>query len=216
GVVALAGLLLWQLNQRGSVFDPSSVGGWSSDPLLLAAPLAITLAGSLMMLRFYPPLVRLAARFLLLLRGTAVAIGLRRAGRAPASYARVTLLVILAIAVGTFAASYGPTVDRSYEDRARYTAGIDLRGRLEDQTDEHFEEKLAALAETEGIAGAVGVHRSTIAAAGGLGTQLLALDPVVATDALWWRDDFAARPLDDLMRELQSVVPPGGGYVLPE
>ncbi|MCK9495081.1 MAG: FtsX-like permease family protein [Dehalococcoidia bacterium] len=216
GVVALAGLLLWQLNQRGSVFDPSSVGGWSSDPLLLAAPLAITLAVSLMMLRFYPPLVRLAARFLLLLRGTAVAIGLRRAGRAPASYARVTLLVILAIAVGTFAASYGPTVDRSYEDRARYTAGIDLRGRLEDQTDEHFEEKLAALTETEGVASAVGVHRSTIAAAGGLGTQLLALDPVVATDALWWRDDFATRPLDDLMRELQSVVPPGGGYVLPE
>src|SRR5690606_15015504 len=103
-VVALAALLLWQLDQRGSVFDPSSVGGWSSDPMLLAAPLAITLAVSLMMLRFYPPLVRLASKVLLLFRGTAAAIGLRRAGRAPASYARVTLLVILAVSVGTFAA----------------------------------------------------------------------------------------------------------------
>ncbi|MEX2031457.1 MAG: ABC transporter permease, partial [Dehalococcoidia bacterium] len=57
--VGLAGLLLWQLNQRGSVFDPDSVGGWSSDPILLLAPLAITAAVSFMVLRFYPPLVRL-------------------------------------------------------------------------------------------------------------------------------------------------------------
>lgn len=216
GVVALAGLLLWQLNQRGSVFDPSSVGGWSSDPMLLAAPLAITAAVSLMMLRFCPPLIRLAARLLLLLRGTAAAIGLRRAGRAPASYARVTLLVILAIGVGTFAASYGPTVERSYEERARYAAGVDLRGRLSDQTDEHLDGKLATLRAQEGVAQALGVHRGSITAAGNISVQLLALDPAVAQEVVWWRDDFAADSLDALMRRLQSVVPPGGGYVLPE
>ncbi len=216
GVVALAALLLWQLDQRGSVFDPSSVGGWSSDPMLLAAPLAITLAVSLMMLRFYPPLIRIAARVLLLFRGTAAAIGLRRAGRAPAAYSRVTLLVILAIAVGTFAASYGPTVDRSYEERARYDAGVDLRGRLINQSDRFFEEYADELRAEDGVAHVSGVHRGSMQAAGGLSVTLLALDPVVATEALWWRDDFAVRPLDALMRELQSVVPPGGGYVLPE
>ena len=31
GIVGLAALLLWQLEQRGSVFDPDSVGGWSTD-----------------------------------------------------------------------------------------------------------------------------------------------------------------------------------------
>ncbi|MCB9490473.1 MAG: ABC transporter permease [Dehalococcoidia bacterium] len=216
GVVALAALLLWQLDQRGSVFDPSSVGGWSSDPVLLAAPLAITAAVSLMMLRFYPPLIRIAARVLLLFKGTAAAIGLRRAGRAPASYARVTLLVILAIAVGTFAASYGPTVDRSYEERARYDAGVDLRGRLSDQTDEHFDEKVATLGAQDGIAHVIGVHRGSITAAGNVAVPILALDPEVAQEALWWRDDLASESLDTLMRRLQSVVPPGGGYVLPD
>lgn len=215
-VVGLAALLLWQLDQRGSVFDPSSVGGWSSDPVLLAAPLAITLAVSLMMLRFYPPLIRLAARALLLFRGTAAAIGLRRAGRAPASYARVTLLVILAIAVGTFAASYGPTVDRSYEERARYEAGVDLRGRLSTPNDRSLDAHLEALRAEEDISSAMAVHRGSVQWSGGTAVQLLALDPAVASEALWWRDDFATSPLDALMRELQSIVPPGGGYVLPE
>ena len=216
GVVALAALLLWQLDQRGSVFDPSSVGGWSSDPMLLAAPLAITLAVSLMMLRFYPPLIRIAARVLLLFKGTAAAIGLRRAGRAPAAYSRVTLLVILAIAVGTFAASYGPTVDRSYEERARYDAGVDLRGRLVDQDDQYFDERVEAIRAEEGVASVIGVHRGSMEVAGGLGVTLLAIDPAVASEALWWRDDLATSSLDELMRDLQSVVPPGGGYVLPE
>lgn len=52
GSVALAAFLLWQLNQRGTVFDPGSVGGWSTDPMLLLSPLVITLAVALMMLRF--------------------------------------------------------------------------------------------------------------------------------------------------------------------
>src|SRR5207248_7044533 len=39
GLAALAGLALWELNQRGSVFDPHSVGGWSADPVLLLSPL---------------------------------------------------------------------------------------------------------------------------------------------------------------------------------
>ncbi len=215
-VVALAGLLLWQLGQRGSVFDPDSVGGWSSDPLLLAAPLAITAAVSLMVLRFYPPLVRLAVRVMLVFRSTAAAIGLRRAGRAPASYARVALLVIMAVAVGTFAASYGPTVDLSLTHRARYDAGVDLRAALYDDQDRRVQEKLAALDGTEGVDAARGVIRGMLRATTGREVQMLAIDPAMAQAALWWRDDFTERPLDGLMRLLQSDVPPGGGYPLPE
>ena len=66
------------------MFDPDSVGGWSTDPILLLTPLVITLALTGILLRFYPPLLRLTVRLLMLLQGTAVAIGLRRAGRAPA------------------------------------------------------------------------------------------------------------------------------------
>jgi hypothetical protein len=214
-LVGLAGLLLWQLNQQGSVFDPGAVGGWASDPLLLAAPFALTASVSLMVLRFYPPLVRLLVRALLMFRGTATAIGLRRAGRAPATYARVTLLIIMAVAVGTFAASYAPTVDRSLEDRERYRVGVDLRGRLWDVSDRRFDARMAELRELDSVAGVFGAYRGSIQPLTGGGIPLLAVDPEGVREAVWWRDDFATDSLDGLMAHLESPVPPSAGYVIP-
>ena len=43
-LVALAALLLWELNERGSAFQPSATGGVSSDPILLASPLEVAKA----------------------------------------------------------------------------------------------------------------------------------------------------------------------------
>lgn len=215
-LVGLAMLLMWQLNRQGSVYDPNAVGGWGSDPLLLAAPFALTASVALMILRFYPPLIRLAVRLLLLLRGTAAAIGLRRAGRAPASYARVTLLIIMAIAVGTFAASYGPTVDQSLEDRARYTAAVDLRGRLVNPADREMAAQLEALEAIDGVADVARAYRGAIATTGGLGTALLGVDPEAVVDGVWWRDDFATQPVEALMGQLGADVSLVGGYPLPE
>ena len=215
-LVALAGLLLWQLNQRGSVFDPDSVGGWSADPLLLASPFALTAAVSVMVLRFYPPLVRLAVRVLLVFRSTATAIGLRRAGRAPAAYSRVALLVIMAVAVGTFAASYGPTVNLSLADRARYESAVGFRGDLINLTDRGLGESLAALEALPEVRAADGVYRGTLRTTSGRDIPLLAIDPAMASEAMWWREDFSEVEFGELMRLLQSDIPPGGGYLLPE
>jgi hypothetical protein len=54
-VVAFAGLLLWEI-ERGSVFQPSN-SGIASDPPL-AAPALIIVAAALLVLRFYPLLLR--------------------------------------------------------------------------------------------------------------------------------------------------------------
>ncbi|MDA1241423.1 MAG: ABC transporter permease, partial [Chloroflexi bacterium] len=194
-LVGLAALLMWQLDRQGSVFDPGAVGGLASDPLLLAAPFALTASVALMMLRFYPPLIRIAVRLLLLMQGTATAIGLRRAGRAPASYARVTLLIIMAVAVGTFAASYGPTVGQSLEDRARYSAAVDMRGRLLNPGARELPAHIASLAEHEQVAGATAAYRGGVGASDGQGAALLGIDPAAIADAIWWRDDFALEPL---------------------
>ncbi|MFN8559211.1 MAG: FtsX-like permease family protein [Dehalococcoidia bacterium] len=53
-MVALAALLLWELNERGSVFVPSATGGVSSDPLLLVSPALLTLGAAAVTLRLYP------------------------------------------------------------------------------------------------------------------------------------------------------------------
>src|SRR5204863_4625460 len=53
-LAGLAALALWELKQRGSIFDPHSVGGWSADPLLLLSPLLLMLAIGALMFRFLP------------------------------------------------------------------------------------------------------------------------------------------------------------------
>jgi hypothetical protein len=203
--VGLAAVLLVQLRQRGSVFDPNSVGGWSADPLLMASPLVFTLAVAAMVLRFYPPLLRLGVRVLLLFRGTAVAIGLRRAGRSPGAYARLLLLLVMAVAVGTFAASYGPTVDRSLEERIRYSTGADVRAGLTDTRTLDIERRVQAL-----------VMRGELQAPNGRAVPLLAIDPERAASMLWFRDDFAGESLASITRRLRSAVPAGGGLPLPD
>ncbi|MDA0270049.1 MAG: FtsX-like permease family protein [Chloroflexi bacterium] len=214
-VVALAAILLWQLEQRGSVFDPGSVGGWSSDPMLMLAPLAITAAVASIVLRIYPPMVRVASRLMMLMRGTAAAVGLRRAGRAPAAYARVTLLLIMATSVGAFAASYGPTVGQSLEDRAEFRSGVDVRGLLYDGANRDLAAQVAEVLTWEGVAGGAAVHRGGIATTGGNSVQVIGIDPDYLAEHLWWRDDFAEQPLDALMGLLRTNVTPGVGLLIP-
>lgn len=215
GFVALAGFLLWQLRQRGTVFDPGSVGGWSTDPMLLLSPLVITLAVALMILRFYPPVVRLGVAVLLLFKGTAVAIGLRRAGRSPASYARLMLLLVMSVSVGTFAASYGPTVGRSLDERVRYESGVGARAEI-DRPDRQVEVRgLPEVRALPGVADAAAVHRGSLSAPNGNSVVLLSLDASRAASMLWLRDDFAARPMSEMLRLLQSDVRPGGGLAMP-
>ena len=162
GAVAFAGFLLWKLDQRGSVFDPSAVGGWSSDPLLLLSPLVFTVAVAAAVLRLYPPLLRWTVALLLTAGGTAVALGLRRAARSPAAYARLLLLLLMAVSVGTFAASYGPTVDESLGDRVRYSAGSDIRSGMSATQLRTADAQLPEVLAIDGVEGAALATRSTI------------------------------------------------------
>ena len=216
GAVVVALVLLWQLGQRGSVFDPRSVAGWSADPLLLLSPLVLTVAVATLVLRLYPPLLRWTAALLLAGGGTAVALGLRRAARAPATYARLTLLLLMAISVGTFAASFGPTVDRSRADRVRYDTGVDVRGPLLDAQAPRAAERIDEVRALDGARDAALAYRGELRAVRGTAISLLALDPGRAAAMLWFRDDFAGEPPGELMRRLQSAVPSGGGVELSE
>ena len=217
GAVAVAAILLWQLDRHGTVFDPESVGGWSADPLLLLSPLVITVAAAAVMLRLYPPLLRALAWVLRPLHGTAVALGVGRAGREPATTGRLLLLVSTAVAVGTFAASYAPTVDASFEDRALYATGVDLRGTIAGFELSETRERLAAVRALDGVDGAVLVHRGRLPAARGGSVELLAIgDLDVAAEMLWSRADFADEPPAELLQRVRIGIPPGDGLALPD
>ncbi|MCY4454970.1 MAG: FtsX-like permease family protein [Chloroflexi bacterium] len=216
-LVALAALLFWQLDRRGAVFDPQSVGGWQADPLLLLSPLVMTAAAAAMVLRVYSPLLRLAAWLLSPLRGTAVTLGIGRAGRDPAAGARLLLLVLTAIAVGAFAASYAPTVARSFEDRAHYEHGVDMRAAIANFDLPSGHEGLDRLRATEGVEQAVAVHRGSMGVPRGGSVPLLAIqDGVTAASMLSFREDFADEPVEQLLGHLDLGVPLDGGIALPD
>ncbi len=214
--IPVAALLVWQLNRRGTVFDPRSVGGWEADPLLLLSPLILTATAAALILRFYPPVVQLVSRALRPLPGATITLGLGRAGRDSSSAVRLLLLISMAVAVGTFAASYSPTIDRSLEDRILYETGVDARGTLVNFELPGTRDGLDAVRELAGVDDAVLVHRGAVGAPEGEPIALLAVDDLDRTAGMiWFREDFADEPPDELLRRIEIGSLPGIGLTLP-
>ncbi|MEO6397819.1 MAG: FtsX-like permease family protein [Tepidiformaceae bacterium] len=216
GLTAAAVLLLFELRQRGSVFTPSATGGLSSDPLLLASPALLIGAAAALILRFYPLLLRAVSRLTQASSGPVVSLGLWQVVRAPAQYTQLTLLLMMAVAVGTFAASYTSTVDRSYRDRAGFETGVDLRASGSSASaltgDSIARDK--TLSAIPGVESASSVYRSTgqlaTAGVGGQRFQLLAVDPAAAAKMLWTREDLADDALPTVLRTIESDIPAPG------
>ncbi len=211
-VAVLAALLLWEARERGSVFTPSPTGGVSSDPLLLASPALLTLAAAALVLRLAPLTLRLAAALAGALAGPPLLLGLWRLVRDPAGYTRLALLLMTAVATGTFAASYSRTAERSFRERAAFAAGADLRVAIGDTT-LSTDELTGALAAFPFVDRSSLVVRATVAPAtpGALrqDISLLAIDPEAAPDLLWFRADFARAPLAELLAPLRGPAPAG-------
>ncbi len=210
-LAAAAGVALFELRQRGSVYEPSSTAGLSSDPLLLASPALVMAAAAALVLRFYPIFLRMIAKGVDAAAGASVSLGLVQVVRNSAQYTRLTLLVMMAVAVGSFAASYAKTTDASYRDRSGFDTGADLRllapgGRTLPEPPE-TEKKLKAI---PGVSGATAITRTTagVAVPGVVSRsfQVLAADPAAISNIIYWRGDFASEPLGDLLARLSAPV----------
>ena len=214
-LVALAGLQWWQLKRAGTAFDPGSLGGWSSDPLLLSFPLVAMLAIAAIVLRCYAPLLRLAVRLVSPLRGIAMAVGLRQTSRSPATHARLLMLLVMAIAVATFGASYGPTVGQSYRERARYDAGVDLRARVR-EPGPGMQESLTKVRAIPGVASATYSYRGTIRVGSGTDVAVLGIDDAArVSPMIWTRDDFSEEPLPSLLERIRPATEAGPRVAFP-
>lgn len=208
-LVGFALLALWELNERESVYTPSSTGGVTSDPLLLASPALIIAAAAAVLARLYPIALRVVVRLTGRVAGVAVAMGLWQLVRRPGPYTQLALLLMMAVAVGMFAASYTSTTERSYEDRARFAAGVELRASAGDVTFLPADPvKLEAeFAGIEGVDGVTAVLRleGEIATPNSSGPSVAVLGVSgEAGDFLWWRDDFAEGPLESILDRVDS------------
>ena len=126
-LVVLAVLGLWQLQRTGSVASAAEPGGRSSvDPVLVLAPTLGIAAASLLAVRILAVaangLERVGARS----RRLAPALAGREAARTSGRRNRSSVLVVVAVAVASFALVQSVSWERSQRDQADAAVGADV------------------------------------------------------------------------------------------
>jgi hypothetical protein len=126
-LVVVAVLSLWQLRLYGAPITANARGVLGVDPLLVAAPAIGLAAGAVVAIRLLPRLAEIAERALEGTRGLVSPLGARQLARRPLRYTRAALLLMLAVALGTFAVAHAATWSGSQADQAAYRAAADVR-----------------------------------------------------------------------------------------
>ena len=205
-LVLATALVLWQVSRREDLFTTSIFGDLQSEPLLLFMPAVFLVTVGVVFLRLFPLVLRGAAALLTRTPSTAVLVGIRSLVRNPTHYTRLILLLMFATGVGMFGASFSRTLDRSYDDRAAYAAGadvrvLDLRG-LPADGDAETRAGLGGF----GAEAASPVVRTTASAstqAGQENVTVLGIEPSTFREVAFFRNDFASTSLDAITSTLE-------------
>ncbi|MFL5725290.1 MAG: FtsX-like permease family protein [Chloroflexota bacterium] len=210
-LVALAAIGLWQLRLYGSPLTANARGVLGLDPLLIAAPGIGLLAGGIIATRIVPRLAEIAERLFSRRTGLVASIAARQLARRPLRYTRSALLLMLAAALGTFAAADAATWIASQNDQATYRAAADLRMTMSDYTDLPSWAVGPAARSINGVEAAAPVVRGSIDVGRAIRTgQLLAFGPETAPDLVNYPDESAGTALRPVLAQLATGRPPVG------
>jgi ABC-type lipoprotein release transport system permease subunit len=193
-------ILLWRLQLHGGIVT-SGISATGVDWLLLLSPLVLLLGAATILLRITPLLLRLVARLAARRPGLPGALAMWQASRNPAHVARLVLLLTLAMALGILSTGLNATLDVSESERARYAAGGEVRL------------VSGSLVPLSGISSTVGVNASAavwrIEGTANTGSyrslphvEILAVEPSSFAAVTAYRDDFAGRPVGELLGDL--------------
>lgn len=207
-LVAIAALAFWQLRELGPDISTRIRGEFGVDPLLVVAPALGLLAGGVLALRVIPLLAMGADRLASAGRTVAPALASWQVARRPRRYSRAALLLVLAISIGFFAASYSTTWTTSQRDQAAYLVGADLAvtvsGGSASMPSLYLQQAYLA---TSGVEQATALNRSVGLLTGGGGQgQFLFLDAATAPEVVALRSDLAPS-FQDLMAVLVESRP---------
>ncbi len=216
-LVALAVVALWQLSLYGAPITRNARGVLGLDPLLVAAPAIGLLAGAVVATRLVPRLAEIGERIAGRRRGVVPPLGARQLARRPLRYTRSALLLILAAALGTFAATSAATWTRSQADQAAYRAAADVRVTLADYpTLPAMGHGFGAPWRCPGSMAATPVVRTTVDVGRTVRDgQLLALDPTAADRMLSYPPGAAGQELPALVDQLLAGRPTTAGVADP-
>jgi hypothetical protein len=208
-LLALAFLVFWQLQSLGPEVSARVRGQFGVDPLLVVAPALALLAGAILALRMIPLLARVAEWLATSRRAAVAALASWQVARRPTRYARSALLLMLAIGIGFFAASYSTTWITSQRDQAAHEVGADISVLPNRATGASIEDlQLVSLHRSiPGVEDAMPVQRLTgqLLRGGGL-VDILLIDSGRASDIVRIREDLSP-DFSELMALLRDARP---------
>ena len=141
-------------------------------------------------------------------------VGMWQLARNPTHYARLALLLVLMAGLGIFAASFGGTLHLSFEQRALYSTGADIR--VEHVTLNSSGPSLPVAGSYEDIPGVSRVALALRAPGSDLSRilgetyEMFAVDREAVGEIGWFRDDFSEEPMGQLLSTLDHADPPEG------
>lgn len=216
-LLALAAVAFWQLQELGPELGAVVRGRFGVDPLLVVTPTLGLVAGAILGLRFVPLLARGAERFAISRKTAVAALASWQMARRPVRYARSSLLLIMAVGIGLFTASYSTTWLASQDDQADHIVGADLVVTPNRDTASSLPDLyLAASHETvPGVESSMPLMRrlGQLAGQGGVG-QFLILDAAKAGDVVTMRPDLSP-DFESLMGTLAAARPSLAGVAIP-
>ena len=206
-LLALIGLLWWQVEQQGAfLVRPLGDTGFSMDFSLLLGPVLAFVAFGLLVLRFFPLVLRLLARVAEPLRFAWLVQGLRQISRDPLMPGALLVLLMLATMLGVMAGTFQSSLEASQRDRAHYTAGADVR-----LTIPRGQYASAYLMAGRGASlYMIGENPHSLAyrdtatlTTKGLGKSvtILGVESDTFPDVAWYRPEFTSPALDEAMKE---------------
>ena len=217
-LVLVVALVFWRLSQQDQLFTESLFGETQADPFLLATPAVFMVTVGIVFLRLFPLVLRAIGWLVGWTSSVAAVISVRSLVRNPTHYTRLVLLLMFATGVGMFGATFSATLDHSYTDRADYEVGTDIRA-VDLRAVEGGNEALLDAIDTVPADDAMAVIRvgGSLDALGRFERiEVVGVQPEKFDDVAFWRSDFAADSLEDILATLAANEPPArAGVALP-
>ena len=211
-VLFILGFLLWEIRGReGFLIRDLESGEVKVDFLLLFGPALVLVVVAVVVLRVLPLVVRLMSWSADRLAPAWVSFPLARFARDPLPHGSLVVILALAAALGVFGASFQPTLSASQTHQALYSSG----GELSMSGPSLSSRDAQTLEEHEAIRTFSPIVRESVIILDvlpGDSATLMAVDPKVLPDIVWFREDFAGKSLSELMEPLRPVFLPSSGF----
>ncbi len=195
-LVLLAVVAGWQLAHYAAPVSTGVSGAIGVDPVLVAAPVLALAAGTLIMLRLLPLLIRLTDTLAARGHGITVPAAAWMVGRRALRQAGPALLAVLAVATCVISLTEVSSWQRSIRDQAAFTVGADARIVLPSSAPLPIGQ-VGSITGARGVLTATPVIRTTASLVNGDGVTVLGMNGAQARQVVPLRKDLAIYPATD-------------------